>query len=202
MCYVTLHTMDRTRSPETRAKIAAARRGTTQSAETRAKIAASRRGKPGPQWTEEQKAEKSRQSRAAWADPAKRATQAAAKRGERNPMYGTASPNRGADYTPDTAEAHRRSVRKHRSGLTNAEYERLLAEQDGRCAICGQPETVSNTPKGTISSLSVDHDHQTGRVRGLLCHRCNVAIGLLHEDRDRFAAAVAYLDAHKESAHV
>jgi hypothetical protein len=181
------------------AKTGRTHKGTPKSPETRAKIAASRRGKPGPHWTEEQRAEKSRQSRAAWADPAKREMQSRMKRGERNPMYGTVSPNRGPDYTPDHLEAGRRRSRKHSTGITHAEFDRMLAEQHGVCAICGQTETISHTRAGTIKALAVDHDHQTGRIRGLLCHRCNVAIGLLREDRDLFAAAVAYLDHYREA---
>lgn len=50
-------------------------------------------------------------------------------------------------------------------GISDAEYERLLAAQHGHCAIC------PNTPK--TRRLHVDHDHATGAVRGLLCHRCN-----------------------------
>ena len=50
-------------------------------------------------------------------------------------------------------------------GVTTEVYERMLASQGGGCAICG------NEPK--TRRLHVDHDHATGRVRGLLCHRCN-----------------------------
>ena len=57
------------------------------------------------------------------------------------------------------------SAYRSRTGITEAQYEALLAAQGGGCAICG------NTPKSR--RLSVDHDHATGDVRGLLCHRCN-----------------------------
>jgi hypothetical protein len=50
-------------------------------------------------------------------------------------------------------------------GFTDADYARLLEAQDGHCALC------PNEPK--TRKLHVDHDHGTGKVRGLLCHRCN-----------------------------
>lgn len=53
-------------------------------------------------------------------------------------------------------------------GVTDEQYERLLAAQGGHCALC------PNTPK--TRRLAVDHEHRTGRVRGLLCHRCNRAL--------------------------
>jgi hypothetical protein len=62
----------------------------------------------------------------------------------------------------------RRRPRAAQLGVTDAEYDRLLAAQGGGCAICGNP------PK--TRRLHVDHDHKTGRVRGLLCHRCNRAL--------------------------
>jgi hypothetical protein len=63
----------------------------------------------------------------------------------------------------------RRSVLKTKYGLTFEQYWRLFAAQDGRCAICHKP------PK-TVS-LSVDHCHRTGQIRGLLCYRCNYGLG-------------------------
>jgi hypothetical protein len=62
----------------------------------------------------------------------------------------------------------RRKPRAAQLGVTDAEYDRLLAAQGGGCAICGNP------PKSR--RLDADHDHKTGRVRGLLCHRCNRAL--------------------------
>jgi hypothetical protein len=56
-------------------------------------------------------------------------------------------------------------------GITPEYYRALLLAQNGVCALCGEPET--QTLKGTLISLSVDHDHKTGKVRGLLCIRCN-----------------------------
>jgi|SRR5215469_9672883 len=62
--------------------------------------------------------------------------------------------------------ARKRKPRRARElGVTEEEYERLLKEQDGGCAICGNP------PKSR--RLHVDHNHRTGKVRGLLCFRCN-----------------------------
>lgn len=64
--------------------------------------------------------------------------------------------------------------------LTEDEYLRLLDEQGGVCAICGKPETVR---RGAAEPrLSVDHDHKTGRARGLLCQSCNVICGMFHDD--------------------
>src|SRR5437667_108661 len=62
----------------------------------------------------------------------------------------------------------RRKPRAAQLGVTDAEYDRLLAAQGGGCAICGNP------PK--TRRLHADHDHKTGHVRGLLCHRCNRAL--------------------------
>lgn len=71
-------------------------------------------------------------------------------------------------------------------GLTPEDYYSLLDKQGGACAICrGQCKTGKK--------LAVDHDHETGKVRGLLCTRCNVALGMFQDDMDRMAKAIAYL---------
>lgn len=67
-------------------------------------------------------------------------------------------------------------------GLTLATYDELVASQGSRCAICHRAAT-----------LVVDHDHETGALRGLLCHRCNRALGLLGDNAAVLASAVAYL---------
>jgi hypothetical protein len=83
----------------------------------------------------------------------------------------------------------RRSYLKRTYGITLEEYDAKLAEQGGACAVCGRE------PRPDIS-LHVDHDHVTGAIRGLLCFRCNVAIGLISEDRNNLAAIERYLDSH------
>jgi len=79
----------------------------------------------------------------------------------------------------------------NRQGITPEEYESRLREQNGVCAICKQPEAVVSY-SGTIM-LSIDHDHQTGRIRGLLCNRCNRMIGLANDSVERLMDAVEYL---------
>ena len=59
--------------------------------------------------------------------------------------------------------------RKTRYGLTTEQYEQLLVDQDSRCAICGEASL----------KLQVDHCHTNGKVRGLLCPKCNTALGYL-----------------------
>jgi len=73
-------------------------------------------------------------------------------------------------------------------GLTLTDYRNLLAKQEGGCAICH-----TSNPGGSRGRFCVDHDHKTGRVRGLLCQSCNRAIGLLGDDANRLIAAAAYL---------
>lgn len=72
-------------------------------------------------------------------------------------------------------------------GITQADYEGMLQEQAGGCSICGDP------PPEKVS-LHVDHDHDTGAVRGLLCVRCNNAIGMLRENVDLLTLVAEYLE--------
>jgi len=73
---------------------------------------------------------------------------------------------------------------KYHYGITRAEWERLYTSQGGACWICSSPFTARP---------QVDHSHKSGRVRGLLCSPCNIAIGLLKEDPVRLERAVKYL---------
>jgi hypothetical protein len=74
-------------------------------------------------------------------------------------------------------------------GLTRDGYDAMFAAQGGRCAICHKTERESAT-KGR---LAVDHSHETGQIRGLLCTRCNTAIGMLGDDVAGVWAALDYL---------
>lgn len=77
---------------------------------------------------------------------------------------------------------------KRMYGMTLREYTTLLLRQGGTCALC--PATKAR-PSGGY--LCVDHDHNTGAVRGLLCSSCNTAIGLLGDDPKRLLEAAKYL---------
>lgn len=97
---------------------------------------------------------------------------------------------------------HRATVRKHyrdnpehyrnynlaRYGITAAEYDARLAEQGGGCACCGA------TSNRNGKRLFVDHDHETGAVRGIVCLNCNRGIAALGDDVDGVRRALAYLE--------
>lgn len=80
----------------------------------------------------------------------------------------------------------RRSVLKHKYGITLEDYQDLLTKQNSKCAIC----------KREIG-LCIDHDHKTGKTRGLLCHACNRAIGLLKENEEILKNAIYYINKYK-----
>ena len=88
----------------------------------------------------------------------------------------------------------RKSNLKTLYGMTLAEYNALLREQGGVCALCRKaaPGTNSRNDK-----LVVDHCHTTGAVRGLLCHTCNRALGLLKDDAVLLRRAITYLAKHR-----
>ena len=75
--------------------------------------------------------------------------------------------------------------------LTLNDYQDMFEKQGGLCAICGSPET--QRVKGTINRLSVDHCHQTGKVRGLLCGSCNLGIGKFKDNWVLVENAMEYL---------
>ena len=83
--------------------------------------------------------------------------------------------------------------------------ETLLREQEECCAICGKHWTACEKSKHSrydaifLQHLYIDHCHVSGRVRGLLCNKCNVAIAMLEERLERFDAAKHYLIRHGAS---
>lgn len=77
-------------------------------------------------------------------------------------------------------------------GMKMTEYDSMVEACGGVCQSCGSPPAE----EGSFSqcNLNVDHDHATGRVRGLLCSGCNLALGLLGEDVDRLKGLISYLN--------
>ncbi len=67
--------------------------------------------------------------------------------------------------------------------LTLEDYDKMLLKQNYVCAICLKPETVKW--RGTLKSLAVDHNHETGEIRGLLCTRCNTEVGVVENKQIR-----------------
>lgn len=104
-----------------------------------------------------------------------------------------AGKQRRRDYQREYARKHPDKKRKWSRashlrttyGLELDDYAKMFEAQGGVCAICAQP------PGDQL--LQVDHDHRTGKVRGLLCHKCNKALGLLGEQVE---AALPYLEKH------
>jgi hypothetical protein len=81
-----------------------------------------------------------------------------------------------------------RRARERKYGVTHDQYLVLLEAQGGVCAICGNSEQKRQ--------LAIDHDHETGEIRGLLCDRCNPMLGYAQDDIAVLEAAIAYLKKH------
>lgn len=84
-------------------------------------------------------------------------------------------------------ETWRKRFQKYK--LTKDSYQELLRSQGYGCAICG-----STTPKKNGKLLHVDHDHATGKIRGLLCSNCNVGLGNFEDKPERIRLALCYLE--------
>lgn len=91
----------------------------------------------------------------------------------------------GARYREKNRETLRRKNRLERYGISEDMFDQLWAKQAGSCAICGAPFEGEE--------YRIDHDHQTGAVRGLLCASCNTAIGLLGDSCENMSRAIEYL---------
>lgn len=80
-----------------------------------------------------------------------------------------------------------RSPLQQSHGLNREKYAEIFHAQEGLCAICRKPESVKQ------QRLTVDHCHETGKFRGLLCNRCNRGLGFLGDNEDSLSRALAYL---------
>ena len=81
---------------------------------------------------------------------------------------------------------------KYNFGITMLEYDRMLKDQGSVCKICGNPE-VAKSNSGVTKRLAVDHCHDTGKIRGLLCQDCNIGIGKLKDNPVLLQKAMDYL---------
>ena len=91
---------------------------------------------------------------------------------------------------------NRSHIRKAKYDLTDDEYRRILEHQDGVCAICRRAEIAFTNKSDRVRSMAIDHDHETGNVRGLLCTKCNTGLGAFEDDPDLLLAAIEYVKWH------
>ncbi len=100
------------------------------------------------------------------------------------------------NWTPEQREKHRARVLKTRYGMELDLLVVLYEKQEGCCAICGKHgdrPAINEKRKSSSGVLCVDHDHNTGAVRGLLCGGCNKALGLVDDSVENLIAAANYL---------
>lgn len=86
----------------------------------------------------------------------------------------------------------RRNQLKHKYGISLEEYNDLLVFQSGTCAICNKKEILKKRNSDETRPLAVDHCHETGKIRGLLCSACNSGIGYLRESPKLLKRAAGY----------
>jgi hypothetical protein len=97
------------------------------------------------------------------------------------------------------ASSNRKWLLGARYGITVEQYEELLQRQGGGCAICGSTEPRGRQRSYHRRNFAVDHCHETGEVRGLLCFPCNAAIGQLGDTVEHVQSAVRYLSGNNRS---
>lgn len=107
---------------------------------------------------------------------------------ERNPGVQKRNTERYFAKSPSARPLTRKkNALKRKYGITLEQYEIMLVDQGGVCAICGGPHV------GTGDAYHVDHDHQTGGVRGLLCGTCNTGLGQFKDSSAVMEKAISYL---------
>ena len=85
---------------------------------------------------------------------------------------------------------------KRNYGITDADLEEMKQSQNNLCYLCGDSGFLIGKNNHT-EKLAVDHDHETGKVRKLLCHNCNRALGLFKDNPELMRKAASYVEDHK-----
>lgn len=99
-----------------------------------------------------------------------------------------ASKRKTATKNKDWSQQRRYSL-KTRFGITEDDYDAVLSIQHGLCAIC-----FSDDPGAKRNFFAIDHDHETGAIRGLLCNSCNIGLGCLQDSKPLLKSALKYLN--------
>lgn len=106
-------------------------------------------------------------------------------------------PNHRRDPTTNSLYACRSNL-KRKYGMTIREYEEILCRQNQRCAICGRNENGRAYKHGQPKRFCLDHNHTTGKIRGLLCSTCNRVVGIIETRSDLLERAKNYIVEHQE----
>ena len=97
-------------------------------------------------------------------------------------------------YGERNFELRKNIMLKLRFNITIDDYKLILEKQFGVCKICNMPETAKKNNSNEVRMLCVDHDHKTGKVRGLLCGNCNKALGYYEANKPRAQEFEKYLE--------
>lgn len=99
-------------------------------------------------------------------------------------------------YRDEDRDKYRLLSRAYIFGITPEEIKTMIDKQNNLCAICGLPETRKSSLGNEIKNLSIDHNHETGQIRELLCNHCNALLGFSRENIDILEKTIAYIKKH------
>lgn len=132
------------------------------------------------------------------------------KDGRRTDCKSCSNIERVKNYNPDKQKIYNDSRKEYsrqyqdnkmywikKYGITPEQYWKMYEQQNGLCKTCGNPET-SVRSNGQIKLLSIDHCHRTGKIRGLLCQKCNSALGLVLENVKTLINMIDYIEENME----
>jgi hypothetical protein len=102
-----------------------------------------------------------------------------------------------SDYRKRTGQFRNTREVCRRLHTTPELYYEMLKQQENKCAICNEEETRKSRTDGKICALAIDHCHNTGKIRGLLCHGCNTGLGKFKDDINILLKAIQYLKQHE-----
>lgn len=97
------------------------------------------------------------------------------------------------EYRIKNPDIVRNNDLKKKYGISLEQFEQLLLKQNSVCAICKEPETKLEWRSKRPLPLSVDHCHETGKIRGLLCADCNRALGMFRDSPEVLLSAIKYV---------
>lgn len=118
----------------------------------------------------------------------------------------TCVPSRNRKYSHcdecvTTGKAARDTMLRQNRGMTLRQYQEMWERQGGKCAICRDEIVHKAAFEKGRGIACVDHDHETGKVRGLLCHHCNRALGTFGDNVEGLKRALAYLEGVDEHTY-